>query len=630
MKKFVFPRSLLRTPVVALIILLLMAFSNRIKATIYYVDNTNAQASDTNPGTSASLPWLTIHKANRTVTAGDTVIVKAGIYHDWIAPSASGEDGHWIVYKSEPEHEAILDGMVELDSVIDDNANWIQDNSYGGNVWKIKLISSAFCEAWRDSVRMPYPFPYPCDSLEFAPGLSFVDSDGYLFVWLKEANDIPTNHHWQITLKSGVWIATFTGDIDKYVEVNGFVVRNYGLAGISVQRNHVRIIDNISFNNGRAGIGVTFCNHVLVQGNEAYHNCTGIGFSQGITAYGVTGHNIIFSSNISHHNLDGADSTHCGTDGCGFLLDTSEPNGGAIFINNVAYNNQSTGFGVYKSNYGYFINNTSFNNGLKSKWVSEFHVISTPEGTSNNLIFRNNIFAARSKHPYVGSIKYPYKAPPENVFFDHNLYYARDKDSTSEIIEMTITGADTTLRLNLEAFQHLYFPSDTGNIPLHWSESSMVDCPLLLDWKNGDFKLEANSPAIDHGDSTKAPKVDFYDTPRPQGAGYDIGAYEYCEGTGLEQTLVPANFDFRAYPNPFNGRIRIQYTLPQKLQVTLLIFDLLGRKVAKLMDKPMSPGKHHIIWDARNADKSHVATGVYMILLKTNSSTFARKIVYLK
>ncbi len=629
MGKLVFPRNFSAKPIVTIIILLLIAFSNWIKAETYYVNNSDTLAKDTNPGT-LKLPWLTIHKANRTVTAGDTVIVMAGVYHDWIAPSDSGDNDHWIVYKSEPEHQAILDGMVELDSVIEDGADWIQDASYDGNVWKIKLISNAFCEAWQDSVRMPYPFPYPCDSLKFGPGLSFVDAQGYLFVWLKETNDTPTNHHWQITLKSGVWISTFSGTINKYVEVNGFVVKNYGLAGISVQRNHVRIINNISFNNGRAGIGVTFCNYVLVQGNEAFHNCTGIGFSQGITAYGVTGRNIIFRSNISHNNLDGADPNHCGTDGCGFLLDTAEPQGGAYFVNNVAYNNRGSGFGVFESNNGYFINNTSFNNGLRSKWVSEYHVIATSKGTSNNLIFRNNIFIARSKHPYVGSIKYPYKFPPENVFFDHNLYYALDKDSTSEIVEVTITGADTTLHLNLEAFQQLYFPTDSGDIPLQWGKNSIVDCPCLIDRENGGFKVEANSPAIDHGDSTHAPKVDFYNTPRPQGAGYDIGAYEYCEGTGLGQTTVPVNFDFSAYPNPFNERMRIQFTLPQKLHVTLLIFDLMGRKVAKLLDKPMMSGKHHIIWDARNSNQNAVASGIYVILLKTNTSAFARKIVYLK
>lgn len=44
---------------------------------------------------------------------------------------------------------------------------------------------------------------------------------------------------------------------------------------------------------------------------------------------------------------------------------------------------------------------------------------------------------------------------------------------------------------------------------------------------SGDFHVQPGSPAIDHGTSFDAPSTDFDGTHRPQGAGYDIGAYEY-------------------------------------------------------------------------------------------------------
>jgi hypothetical protein len=43
-----------------------------------------------------------------------------------------------------------------------------------------------------------------------------------------------------------------------------------------------------------------------------------------------------------------------------------------------------------------------------------------------------------------------------------------------------------------------------------------------------DFSLKAGSPAIDKGLATLAPPTDFIGTIRPQGAAYDIGAYEYA------------------------------------------------------------------------------------------------------
>ena len=43
----------------------------------------------------------------------------------------------------------------------------------------------------------------------------------------------------------------------------------------------------------------------------------------------------------------------------------------------------------------------------------------------------------------------------------------------------------------------------------------------------GDYHLKSTSPAIDKGISTYAPSTDYDGKVRPQGAGYDIGAYEY-------------------------------------------------------------------------------------------------------
>ncbi len=51
--------------------------------------------------------------------------------------------------------------------------------------------------------------------------------------------------------------------------------------------------------------------------------------------------------------------------------------------------------------------------------------------------------------------------------------------------------------------------------------------PRFRDPQAGDFDLLAGSPAIDHGSAEEAPVVDFAGRSRPQGAGFDIGAYEY-------------------------------------------------------------------------------------------------------
>ncbi len=61
-------------------------------------------------------------------------------------------------------------------------------------------------------------------------------------------------------------------------------------------------------------------------------------------------------------------------------------------------------------------------------------------------------------------------------------------------------------------------PSGTGNI---------TGNPLFVDASAADYHLQPGSPCIDAGTSYKAPDTDYDGTSRPQGSGYDIGAYEY-------------------------------------------------------------------------------------------------------
>jgi hypothetical protein len=65
----------------------------------YYVDQNHPIADDENTGT-IDLPWETITKANETLTAGDTVYIKAGTYNSYIAPDNSGTSSNPITYRN--------------------------------------------------------------------------------------------------------------------------------------------------------------------------------------------------------------------------------------------------------------------------------------------------------------------------------------------------------------------------------------------------------------------------------------------------------------------------------------------------------------------------------------------------
>lgn len=63
-----------------------------------------ANASDSNPGTEAA-PWKTLRKAAATARAGQTVLVKAGVYYETLNPGASGTLGNPIIFKAYPDDE---------------------------------------------------------------------------------------------------------------------------------------------------------------------------------------------------------------------------------------------------------------------------------------------------------------------------------------------------------------------------------------------------------------------------------------------------------------------------------------------------------------------------------------------
>ncbi len=74
------------------------------------------------------------------------------------------------------------------------------------------------------------------------------------------------------------------------------------------------------------------------------------------------------------------------------------------------------------------------------------------------------------------------------------------------------------------------------------------------------------------------------------------------------------------YPNPFNPSTKIRYTVPSRQEVSIEIYDLLGRKVEQLVHELKEPGSYEAEW---NADG--IASGVYMYRMKAGESVIVVK-----
>lgn len=84
------------------------------------------------------------------------------------------------------------------------------------------------------------------------------------------------------------------------------------------------------------------------------------------------------------------------------------------------------------------------------------------------------------------------------------------------------------------------------------------------------------------------------------------------------------------YPNPFNPSTNIRFSLKNSQPVNLTIYDVLGRRVATLVNEKLTAGTHVVKWNGRNFHGITVASGVYVYRLKTPDFTATKKMVLLR
>lgn len=84
------------------------------------------------------------------------------------------------------------------------------------------------------------------------------------------------------------------------------------------------------------------------------------------------------------------------------------------------------------------------------------------------------------------------------------------------------------------------------------------------------------------------------------------------------------------YPNPFNPSTSIAFDLPQRSHVTIEIFNLLGQRVARLIDEDYPAGSHIVTWDGMSSDGQSVPTGIYLYRLKAGDFMETKKMLLLK
>jgi serralysin len=328
-----------------------------------------------------------------------------------------------------------------------------------------------------------------------------------------------------------------------YIEIRGFKFEGNNTASYALKcygSHHLRFIDNTIQNTGAGGIASKFCDYVVVIGNKIHRTGYNQGWSSGISANShqwfdtYPGFHSIVVNNFISGNYD--NSIHK-TDGNGIILDLSndsyDPNTAntppALVANNVVYGNGGRCVDAYVVSNIWVVNNTCYKNTLD---LPQSDIGELVANRSKNIYFINNIAQAWNNRWAYQKVE-----PSQNIVFYKNIFYGGDNN---------FTYVDPAQLINAN-------PLFVNPPATEENKNGLYAETLPSDQIGNGLSIQSASPARDNGiDPTTIPGIpreivdglrlyvtkDVVGTPRPCGAAFDIGAYEY-PGSCVVPPLAP-------------------------------------------------------------------------------------------
>ncbi|MCX8056623.1 MAG: T9SS type A sorting domain-containing protein, partial [Ignavibacteria bacterium] len=122
---------------------------------------------------------------------------------------------------------------------------------------------------------------------------------------------------------------------------------------------------------------------------------------------------------------------------------------------------------------------------------------------------------------------------------------------------------------------------------------------------------ENGSVILDYGTNSSKTK-DLYLTP--------------ASATKVESGSTPNSYAlFQNYPNPFNPSTTIRFILPEKSKVSLEVYNLIGQKVATLINSELNAGEYNVEFNGSN-----LSSGIYLYKLQAGNFTSTKKMLLIK
>jgi parallel beta-helix repeat protein len=436
-------------------------------AATFWVDQQNPAATDAGPGT-LETPYRTISAAvTQRGGAGNTIVVRAGVYPEQVTVGASGAAGTPFVIQAE--------GVVTVDGAdaFDSTSLWAP---VAGDVFLAASVTwppiQVFADGQRLTATTVAPSTMPAGTFQYVAGVGLYVNAGGGNPGARDARVGRRTHGFRASGRT-------------HLVIRGFQVTRAEDKGIYVQNasSFVTLENNRVTLSRSQGINVTGSTNVTVAGNEsAFNRDHGILLTSGVTASTVIG-------NLSHHNARvvtrGANGIH---------LFGSPAN---RVERNRVHDNEDSGFQNNSSSHdNVYVNNVSWRNGdhgydhLGSTNVS--HVSGLAYGNTNDgFSFEGNSPGGRV-HDCI--------AVDNGLFTNH---YDLFVDGTS----LTGFTSNDNVIWNSTAQAPLRYGSGIYPTLGGWTTATGQDArstqadPRFVNGAAGDFHLLAGSPAIDAADA---------------------------------------------------------------------------------------------------------------------------------
>ncbi len=200
--------------------------------------------------------------------------------------------------------------------------------------------------------------------------------------------------------------------------------------------------------------------------------------------------------------------------------------------------------------------------------------------------------------------------------------------------------------------------STSEDEPLMWEfpDTSIVPYEYMIIWLDGDIEqdgLHANFELDAEGGMLClfAPDQSIMDQMSYENSVTDMSYGRYPNGTGdftdmyptfaaenewddigygIDGALPSETMLSDCYPNPFNSTITIHYTLSNRDQARISIYNITGRQIITLVDAIREPGNYSAVWNGTNGSGMPVASGVYVLAFQCGETLESRQITLVK